>query len=112
MLPGECLSSYDVTALFTSVSVDPALDIIKDLLGKVPTLKDRKVMSIEDIVLLLEFSLKNTYFSFQGQFYEQVEGVAMGSPVCAFVANLYMEYFEQKALSTTLHPPGLAQLCG
>ena len=32
LLPGECLSSYDVTALFTSVPVDPALGIIKDLL--------------------------------------------------------------------------------
>ena len=30
LLPGECLSSYDVTALFTSVPIDPALNIIKD----------------------------------------------------------------------------------
>ena len=28
---GECLSSYDVSALFTSVPIDPALNIIKDL---------------------------------------------------------------------------------
>ena len=97
---GECLSSYDVTVLFTSIPVDPALGIIKDLLEKDPTLKERTVMSIGDIVLLLEFCLKNTYFSFQGQFYEQVEGAAMGSPVSPIVANLHMEYFEQKALST------------
>ena len=45
-----------------------------------------------------EFCLKNMYFLFQDQFYEQVEGVAMGSPV--IVANLYMDYFEKKALST------------
>ena len=32
LLPGECLSSYDVTALFTSVPVEPALGIMKDLL--------------------------------------------------------------------------------
>ena len=30
--PGECLCSYDVTALFTSVPVDPALNIIQGLL--------------------------------------------------------------------------------
>ena len=29
----------------------------------------------------------------------------MGSPVSAIVANLYMEYLEQKALSTAPHPP-------
>ena len=32
--PGECLSSYDVSALFTSVPIDPALTIIKDVLEK------------------------------------------------------------------------------
>ena len=105
-MPGECLSSYDVSALITSVPIDPALKIIKDLLVKDPTLKDRTVIGIDDIILLLEFCLKNTYFSFQGQFFEQVEGVAMGSPVSPIVANLYMEYLEQKALSTAPNPPG------
>ena len=91
LVPEECLSSYDVSALFTSVPIDPALKIIKDLLVKDPTLKDRTVIGIDDIILYLEFCLKNTYFSFQGQFFEQVEGVAMGSPVSPIVANLYME---------------------
>ena len=106
LAPGECLSSYDVSALFTSVPVDPALNIIKDLLEKDHTLKERTVMEVSDIILLLEFCLKNTYFSFQAQFYEQVEGAAMGSPVSPFVANLYMEYLEPKALSTAPNPPG------
>ena len=68
--PGECLSSYDGSALFASVPIDPALKIIKDLLDKDTTLKERTVMEVGDIILLLEFCLKNTYFSFQGQFYE------------------------------------------
>ena len=106
LVPGECLSSYDVSALFTSVPIDPALKIIKDLLVKDPTLKDRTVIGIDDIILLLEFCLKNTHFFFQGQFFEQVEGAAMGSPVSPIVANLYMEYIEQKALSTAPHHPG------
>ena len=104
--PGECLSSYDVSALFTSVPTDPTLNIIKDLLDKDTTLKERTVMEVGDIILLLEFCLKNTYFSFQGHIYEQVEGAAMGSPVSPIVANLYMEYLEQKALSTAPHPLG------
>ena len=105
LAPGKCLSSYDVSALFTSVPVDPALKVIKDLLEKDPTLKDRTVLTVNDIIQLLECFHKSTYFSFQDQFYEQFEGVAMGSPVSPIVVNLYMEYFEQKALSTAL-PPG------
>ena len=69
-------------------------------MDKDTTLKERTVMKVGDIILLLEYCLKNTYFSFQGHFYEQVEGAAMGSPVSPIVANLYMEYLEQKALST------------
>ena len=107
--PGECLSSYDVSALFTSVPIGPSLNTIKDLLDKNTTLKERTVMEVGDIILLLEFRLKNTFFSFQGQFYEQVEGAAMGSPVSPIVANLYMEYLKQKALSTA--PQVLVQVC-
>ena len=103
LAPGECLSSYDVSALFTSVPVDPALNIIKDLLEKDHTLKERTVMEVSDIILLLEFCLKNTYFSFQDQSYEQVEDAAMGSPVSPIVANHYMEYLEQKALTSAIH---------
>ena len=106
LAPGECLSSYDVSALFTSVPVDQALNSIKDLLEKDHTLKERTVMAVSDIILLLEFCLKNTYFSFKYQFYEQVEGAAMGPPVSPIVANLYMEYLEQKALST---PPNTSR---
>ena len=79
--------------MFTSVPTDPALGIIKDLLEKDNTLNERTVLPVKDIILLLEFCLKNTYFSFQGQFYELVEGVTMVSTVSHIIANLYMEYF-------------------
>ena len=61
-------------------------------------------MSVGGIVLFLEFYFKNTYFSFQDQLYEQVEGVTMGPPVSAIIANLYIEYFELKALSSKYCP--------
>ena len=83
------------------------LSMLRYMLGKDTTLKERTVMEVSDIILLLEFCLKNTYFSFQGQFYAQVEGAVMGSPVSPIVANLYMEYLEQKALSTAPTPLGL-----
>ena len=66
-----------------------------------------------DIVLLLEFGLKNTYFSFQGQFYEEVQTAAMDLPVSPIVANLYMEYSDQKVVSTTTMPSQvIAPVCG
>ena len=52
LAPREFISSYDVSALFTSVPVDPALKVIKDLLEKDPTLKVRTLLPVEDIILL------------------------------------------------------------
>ena len=46
LAPEECLSSYDVSALFTLVPVDPALNIIRDLLDKDHTLKERTVLAV------------------------------------------------------------------
>ena len=104
--PGECLSSYDVTALFTSFPIDPVFNIIKNLLEEVDTLSNRTVLSVQNIIELLGFCLHNTYFSFQDKFYEQVEGAAMGSLVSPIVANLYIEHFEGEALRSASHPPG------
>ena len=56
LLCGECLSSYDVSVLFTSVPADPALGIIKDLLEKDPAFEERTVMSVGDMVLLSELA--------------------------------------------------------
>ena len=53
LLPGECLSSYDVISLFTLVSLDPALNIIKDLLEHDETLSNRTVLSVQHIIELL-----------------------------------------------------------
>ena len=64
-------------------------------------------MSIQQITTLPDFCLTNTYFLFQGKYYEQVQGAAMGSPISPLIANLFMEEFEVKALSCFPHSPSL-----
>ena len=39
----------------------------------------------------MTFVLRSTYFQYNGSIYEQKDGAAMGSPVSAVIANLYME---------------------
>ena len=71
LIPWECLSSYDVTALFISVPLDPALGIIKDLLEKDDTLKERYSVTGPGHNSLTGILPQNTYFFFQGQYYKQ-----------------------------------------
>ena len=105
---GESIISYDVKALFTSVPIQSVINIIQNKLVNDKDLHQRTSMAIHYIISLLEFWLKRTYFVFQGNFYEQKEGAAMGSPLSPIIANILMEDFETKALSSAPHP----QVCG
>ena len=104
---GECITSYDVTALFTSVPIQPVVNIIKQRLVNDKELQQRITISISHIISLLEFCLKSTSFVFKGLYYQQMEGAAMGSPLSPIVANIFMESFEKEALETAPHPPSL-----
>ena len=104
---GESIISYDVTSLFTSVPIKPTLDIIQQRLTKDQDLHKRTTMTIQQITSLLEFCLNSTSFIFQGQYYQQMEGAAMGSPLSPIIANIFMEQFEEQTLESAPHPPSL-----
>ena len=94
-------------ALFTSVPVQPAIQIVKQRLQQDTTLPQRTSMSICQITSLLEFCLTQTYFLFQGKYYQQTQGATMGSPISPLMANIFMEEFEVKALQSLPNPPSL-----
>ena len=68
---------------------------------------NRTTLSPDRVAELLEACLRSTYFCYGGEFYEQREGAAMGSPVSAVVTNLYMEFFEELALKAAPSKPRL-----
>ena len=87
--------------------IESAITIIRNKLELDPELHNRTAMKVEHITSLLEFCLKTTYFQFQDRFYEQLQGAAMRSPISPIVANLYMEDFEIRAISSAVHPPSI-----
>ena len=69
-------------------------------LGQLPMIQWIIVIP-ERVTELLELCLGSTYFGFKGECYGQVSEAAMGPPVSAVVANIYMEFFEELAISTS-----------
>ena len=94
----EIMVSFDVESLFTNVPIEGAVQAALRKRESDPTLADRTTLTPAQIANLLDFVLRSTYFQYNGSIYEQREGAAMGSPVSAVIANLYMETFEEQAI--------------
>ena len=88
--------SFDVESLFTNVPIEGAVQAARRKLESDPGLTDRTTLTPAEIADLLDFVLRSTYFQYNGSIYEQQEGAAMGSPVSAVIANLYMERLQNK----------------
>ena len=58
----------------------------------------------DQLVRLLEIATINQLFQFNGQLYEQVDGVAMGSPFGPLMANVFMCHFEDKLTRDDVMP--------
>ena len=49
-----------------------------------------------DLVTLLQFATKDQLFQFEGNLYQQIDGVAMGSPLGPLMANAFLCSLEEK----------------
>ena len=67
--PDQCIMSYDVKVVLTSVPIQLAININVKLLDDDEELQQRTSMTVSHITCLLEFCLNSTYFTFQGKYY-------------------------------------------
>ena len=91
------MASFDVTSLFTNVPIDETIDIIINKKFSSSSLVSS--FSFTQFRNLLSFVVKNCHFLFSSCLLEQVDGVAMGSPleVSAF-ANFFLCFHENQWL--------------
>ena len=95
----DILVSYDVSSLFTNVPLQETFEILADKafidnwFNKTHNLNISKPDLIE---LLSEAATKDQLFQFNGKLYEQIDGVAMGSPLGPLRANTFLCSIEEK----------------
>ena len=85
--------SFDVVSLFTSVPLDYTINLILDKIYKDKLIKTK--LKKDDMKKLLETCTKEMHFSFNGEIFRQVDGVAMGSPLGPVIANIFMVELEK-----------------
>ena len=83
--------SYDVCNPFTNVPLSETIDVAVKLI--LENKKDLK-LSENEFSKLFRFPTSQTHFYFDGEIFDQVDGVAIGSPLEPAFANLFMGYNE------------------
>ena len=87
--------SYNVCSLFTSIPLKETIDIAVNLIfDRWPDLK----IARQELKKLFELATSGTHFLFEGNYYDQVDGVAMGCPLHPMLANLFMNFHEKRWL--------------
>ena len=89
--------SFDVESLFTNI---PTLETI-DIIVKLVYTKNKKYfhgLTKQELAKLLIVCTQQSHFQFNNDYFDQVDGVSMGSPLGPLFANIFMADFEKKTM--------------
>ena len=78
--------------LFTNAPFSEAIDVAINLIFE--NSSDIKFTKRE-LQVIFRIAASETHFSFNSSFFDQIDGVAMGSPLAPVLANLFMGFHEQ-----------------
>ncbi|XP_068685084.1 uncharacterized protein [Montipora foliosa] len=91
-LSAKFMVSFDVESLFTNIPLEECVNLAVDYISKGnPDLQLTKT----ELRNLFNFATAQTHFLFKGSFFDQIDGVAMGSPLAPVLANLFMGHHER-----------------
>ena len=99
--------SFDVVALYPSVPQEEALNVFEECLKNDSELKSKTNIPVQDLMKLFRTCLKKTYFVFNNQLYQQIDGLAIGASSSVFLAEVFMMRLERRALQTFANPPDI-----
>ena len=99
------MCSFDVSSLFTNFPLDETIQICLEKLYAVPNPPKLPRAVLKN---LLVFATKRSHFVFDGQYYDQVDVVAMGSPLGPVLANIFKCHFEEKWVMNSSDCPNVS----
>ena len=99
--PESILFTMDIDSLYTNIDIDEGIQAIKNIFVKYP---DRGRPE-KELLQLLDINLRRNDFQFNGEFYLQTKGTAMGKKFAPAYANIFMAEWETSALASCRKTP-------
>ena len=95
-----------VSSSFTNVPVDETIEILAQKAFHEERFNNKYNLALKesDLRALLKIAVKNQLFQLNGKLYEQIDGVAMGSPLGPLMANTFMCSIEEKLVNDMVMP--------
>lgn len=93
-------ASLDIVNLYTNIPIKETVTIIRNNLLKHGTMSRAEIF---ELIEILELVLSHNYFLFNNKFYIQEDGLAMGSSLAGLLANIYINYLENRFFRSQTH---------
>ena len=97
--------SFDVTSLYMNIPIIDTLNIIKDYVNNDDQFTRKTAIPQDKFLDLVHLVLTTTWYTFNSQFYQQTDGVAMRDSASSTTTEIYMQAYECIAITTALYPP-------
>ena len=88
--------SYDVTSLFTNITLQETIDIAVNLIFNH---NSKLNISKKELKKLFLFATSQSHFLFTGKFYNQIDGVDVDCSLAPVFTNIFMGFYESKWLN-------------
>lgn len=93
--------SMDVESLYTNIPIQAGITSVKKVFEKFPDAKRPD----NELLQLLEINLTRNDFIFNGEFYLQIKGTAMGKRFAPAYANIFMANWEEEVFAKCKKKP-------
>lgn len=93
--------SMDVDSLYTNIPIQAGINCVKKVFEKYPDPKRPD----EELLQLLDINLTRNDFMFNGNYYLQIKGTAMGKKFAPAYANIFMANWEEEVFARCKKKP-------
>ena len=118
----KTIKTYDFSNLYTSIPHDKLKCKMKSFILKIFNLKEKKFIIIKDkwtyfsdktcpnylavtaetLIQWVNYIIDNSYVHFQGNIYQQVIGIPMGTSCAPYLANIFLHEYEYNYINTLI----------